>query len=176
MSSSPPPDPDAAELRVALLRRPPPPPPPRGAGGVPGPGAGSPPETPPVPAPMRSFFRCMVSAQARATVRLEGLRDQLLGAAGGPPALDEPAWHRLWAVAHDLVAARAAYARWKTFTSVTWGHLGPATEFRELLALSVKHDLELGALAALLLAALQSLRRAIEAAAAEAAAESAVGP
>lgn len=92
--------------------------------------------------PMRSFFRCLISAQARTITRIETLCDKL----AQPERLTEEGFQRLYAILSDLIAARSAYSRWKTACSLNWGHLGPKEElsgFREMLALTLKYDLSL---------------------------------
>lgn len=124
--------------------------------------------------PMRSFIRCLVSAQAAGLTRVAASAERL----ADPARLTLPACQRLAARLTDLVAVRTTFAKWKTVMSLNWGHLGPADEllaFKEMLAVTIGHDLQLEALTNRMAASLAAVHDALVArdgaAAAAAAAE-----
>lgn len=125
--------------------------------------------------PMRSFFRCMISAQAHALQLVEALSDRL---AASPHEAPNGGFQRLYATLSDLMAARSAFARWKTACSLNWGHLGDARElrgFQEMLATTLKYDLLLEEEAKRVGGRLMELHAAVEAWGAASAAGSAGG-
>jgi hypothetical protein len=112
--------------------------------------------------PMRSFIRCMVSAQAEGLARVAASAERL----ADPPRLTMPAFQRLAARLTDLVAVRTTFAKWKTALSLNWGHLGPEDEllsFKEMLAVTIGHDLQLEALTARMASSLAAVHDALAA-------------
>ena len=67
--------------------------------------------------PVRSFIRCLISAQAHGLQKIEYLSNKYLL---NPERMDESQYQRLYARTMDAVAARTAYAKWKTAMSLNW--------------------------------------------------------